>query len=77
MDALLSATTVGGELMALGDECGQIREGYLADLLLVRGNPLQDVAILQHQDSFAMIIKDGAIHKMTLEGARAGQIAAE
>ena len=76
MEALLSATKIGGELMALGDELGQIREGYRADLLLVRGNPLQDVSILQHRENFAMIMKDGALHKLDLQ-PQAGQIAAE
>ena len=75
-EALLSATKVGGQLMALGDELGQVKEGYLADLLLVRGNPVQDVSILQHQDNLAMIMKDGVAHKLDLR-AQAGQIAAE
>ena len=60
----------------MGDELGQVKEGYLADLLLVRGNPLQDVSILQHQANFAMIIKDGACHKLDLT-PQTGQIAAE
>ena len=68
-EALLSATKVGGELMALGDELGQVKEGYLADLLLVRGNPVQDVSLLQHQDNLAMIMKDGAVHKLDLHAA--------
>jgi imidazolonepropionase-like amidohydrolase len=75
-EALLSATKVGGELMAMGDELGQIKEGYLADLLLVRGNPVQDVSILQHRDNLAMIMKDGVAHKLDLR-PQAGQIAAE
>jgi imidazolonepropionase-like amidohydrolase len=62
--------------MALGDELGQIKEGYLADLLLVRGNPVQDVSILQHQDRLAMIMKDGTLHKLDLQ-LQAGRIAAE
>jgi imidazolonepropionase-like amidohydrolase len=76
MEALLSATRTGGELMALGHELGQIKEGYLADLLLVRGNPVQDVSLLQHQANLAMIMKDGALHKLDL-APQAGQIAAE
>jgi imidazolonepropionase-like amidohydrolase len=76
MEALLSATKTGGELMAQGDELGQLKEGYIADLLLVRGNPLQDVSILQHQANLAMIMKDGAPYKLDLS-PQAGQIAAE
>jgi imidazolonepropionase-like amidohydrolase len=76
IEALLSATKIGGELMAMGDELGQIKEGYLADLLLVRGNPVQDVSVLQHRDRLAMIMKDGALHKLDLR-PEASQIAAE
>ena len=43
MEAHLCATRWGGELMRMGGELGQVREGYLADLLLVDGNPLQDI----------------------------------
>ncbi|HEX5078503.1 MAG TPA: amidohydrolase family protein, partial [Geminicoccaceae bacterium] len=75
-EALLSATKIGGELMAMGDELGQVKEGYLADLLLVRGNPVQHVSILQHQHNLAMIMKDGVVHKLDLQ-AQAGQLAAE
>jgi imidazolonepropionase-like amidohydrolase len=62
--------------MARGDELGQVKEGYLADLLLVRGNPVQDVSILQHQHNLAMIMKDGVAHKLDLS-AQEGQLAAE
>ncbi|MEM7021383.1 MAG: amidohydrolase family protein [Pseudomonadota bacterium] len=75
-EALVAATRLGGELMAMGDELGLVKEGYLADLLLVRGNPVQDVSILQHQDNLAMIMKDGAAHKLDLR-PQEGQIAAE
>jgi hypothetical protein len=37
---------------------------------------VQDVSLLQHQHNLAMIMKDGALHKLDLR-ARAGQIAAE
>lgn len=68
-EAMQCATKIGGELMGLGDELGLIKKGYLADLLLVRGNPLTDVSILQHQDSFAMIMKNGVIYKSARGGA--------
>lgn len=47
MDTLVAATRLGGELMQRGDELGQLRPGFLADLLIVDGDPLADIRILQ------------------------------
>ena len=47
MEALVAATKSGGEIMGLGHKLGQIRKGYLTDLLLVDGNPLAELALLQ------------------------------
>jgi imidazolonepropionase-like amidohydrolase len=63
-EALHCATGVGAQLMGLGDELGAVREGFLADLLLVRGDVLADVALLQDTGRLAMIMKDGALHKL-------------
>jgi imidazolonepropionase-like amidohydrolase len=60
-EALRCATVIGAELMGLGHEAGRVKEGFLADLLLVRGDPTKDVSLLQHRDKLAMIMKDGAI----------------
>lgn len=62
-EALTAATKLGGEIMGMGDELGQIRPGYLADLLLVDGDPLRDLALLQDPDRLLMIMKDGKFHK--------------
>jgi hypothetical protein len=49
---------------AAGDEAGEgFKEGYLADLLLVDGDPLTDVRILQNKDRLLAIMKDGKFHK--------------
>ena len=63
VEALRCATVVGAELMGLGGETGRVREGFLADLLLVRGDPTRDVALLQDRDNLAMIMKDGFLYK--------------
>ena len=63
MDAILAATRLGGEIMGMGDRLGQVRAGFLADLLLVEGDPLEDVAILQQRDRFKAIMKDGVFWK--------------
>jgi imidazolonepropionase-like amidohydrolase len=60
-EALTAATKLGGELMAL--DVGLVKEGFLADLLLVDGDPTQDVAVLQDKGKLALIMKDGAIYK--------------
>ena len=75
MEAIQAATRLGGEIMGLGGELGQVREGYLADLILVDGNPLTDVAILQDADKLLAIMKDGSFHKRPAARARAAQAA--
>jgi len=63
MEALVGATRWGGEIMGMGDELGQVREGYLADLLLVDGDPLDDLGMLQKREKLLAIMKDGVFHK--------------
>jgi imidazolonepropionase-like amidohydrolase len=63
-EALASATRVGAELMDMGQELGLVREGYLADLLLVDGDPLADVSLLQRQERLVAIMQNGNLHKL-------------
>ena len=63
MEAIVAATRHGGALMGHEGELGEVREGCLADLLLVDGDPLADIAILQDRDRLLAIMKDGAFHK--------------
>jgi len=63
MEAILAATKLGGEIMMRSHELGQIKPGYLADLLLVDGDPLQDVGILADPKRFRAIMKNGEIHE--------------
>ena len=63
MEAILAATKMGGEIMLRGHELGQIKAGYLADLLLIDGDPLQDVGLLRQRDKLRAIMKDGVLYK--------------
>ena len=63
METLVAATRLGGEIMGHGGELGVVKPGALADLLLVEGDPLGDIAILQDRSALRMIMKDGALHK--------------
>ena len=58
-EVLQAATRLGGEAMMRPDEIGLVKQGYLADLLLVDGDPLADVKVLQDKKRFAFIMKDG------------------
>jgi len=63
MDTLIAATRLGGEIMGMPGELGVVKAGAFADLLLVDGDPLGDIAILQDRSALRMIMKDGALHK--------------
>jgi imidazolonepropionase-like amidohydrolase len=73
-EALKMATADNGELMALSGfinpypgKLGVVEEGALADLLLVDGNPLENIQLVAEPDkNFLVIMKDGAIYKDTL-----------
>jgi imidazolonepropionase-like amidohydrolase len=65
-EALVAATKLGGEIMGMGHELGQIKPGYLADVLLVAGDPVANVAVLQSPEKLTAIMKDGKFHKAPL-----------
>ena len=64
-EALRCATRYGFEAMGNGADLGLIRTGFRADLLLVAGDPLADVRLLQQPDKLLCIMKDGVMHKST------------
>jgi imidazolonepropionase-like amidohydrolase len=63
MEAILAGTKLGGEIMGMSQELGQIKPGYLADVLLVDGDPVANVRILQDKSRLLAIMKDGVFHK--------------
>lgn len=63
MEAILSATTLGGEIMLAPHELGKVAAGYKADLILVNGDPLADITVFQDVNNLRAIMKDGAFHK--------------
>ena len=63
METVVAATKLGGELMGRPGELGVVKAGALADLLLVEGDPLANIEILQDRTALRMIMKDGALHK--------------
>jgi imidazolonepropionase-like amidohydrolase len=50
-------------VMGLGNELGEVKEGYLADLLLVDGDPLKDLNLVVHEKNLHVIMKEGSLYK--------------
>lgn len=73
-DILTMATSVNAELLAMSGPrnpyqgtLGIIEEGALADLLVIDGNPIDDIKLVAKPDqNFMVIMKDGKIYKNTL-----------
>ena len=63
VEALVAATKLGGQIMMRPDELGLVKEGFLADLLLVDGDPVANLAVLQDETRLLAVMKDGAFHK--------------
>jgi len=64
-ETLRGATAYGGEAWVArsGEKMGRVAAGYLADILLVDGNPLHDLSLLQDRNALLAIMKDGQFHK--------------
>ncbi len=69
-EILQSATVVGAELLGRAGELGVVAPGALADLLVVDGNPLQDLKLFQDQGAhLAVIMQGGRLRKNALTAA--------
>ena len=63
MEAIRATTVYGGQIMLRGHELGAVKEGFLADLLLVDGDPLANLAILRDPQRILAVMKDGVFAK--------------
>jgi imidazolonepropionase-like amidohydrolase len=57
--ALLSCTRTAAESMGLYDLIGSVEVGKCADLVIVDGDPFEDITILQDEDKINVVLKDG------------------
>jgi imidazolonepropionase-like amidohydrolase len=63
-ELITSATTIGAEILGMAGRLGVIAPGAHADMLVVDGNPLDDISVLAGQgDNISLIIKGGQIMK--------------
>ena len=68
-DTLVAATATAADLCQLGDR-GRIRDGAVADFLLVDGNPVEDIAAAADRANHLAVIKNGTVHAGSLDRPR-------
>lgn len=64
MESIVAATAGVAKLMMRDDELGKVRDGFLADLILVDGDPLHDINLLQKHARLHVVMINGRIHKI-------------
>ena len=68
-DIIRSATTVGAEIVGLAGRAGVVAVGAFADLLVIDGNPLEDLGLFQDEGRhMRAIMKEGVLVKNELPG---------
>ena len=62
-ETLTAATKLGGEAMGLEGKLGVIAQGWLADMLVVSGDPTANISLLRDKANLKVILKDGKLYK--------------
>jgi imidazolonepropionase-like amidohydrolase len=69
LDAIVSATHVNAEILGLADKLGTIAAGKWADMVVIDGNPLEDVQLFAQPDKVVLVMKEGRVVKDLLGAA--------
>jgi imidazolonepropionase-like amidohydrolase len=69
MQVIVASSRSAAALLHLDDRLGTLAPGMLADLLLVDGDPLEDVRVLEDPDRISLILKGGAVARGQLQAA--------
>jgi imidazolonepropionase-like amidohydrolase len=72
-EAIISSTAGVAKFFMRSHELGKIQPGYYADFILVDGNPLEDIRVLQDHDKLNVIVINGRVHKASRKEYIAGQ----
>ena len=68
MQALVAATGWAAGCLGLEDSIGTVERGKFADLVVVDGDPLADITILQDKDRIRFVMKEGQVHLDRVSG---------
>lgn len=63
MEAIVAATQTASEVLGLEQKIGTIEEGKIADLVVIDGDPLQEITLFQEREKILAIMKEGQFFK--------------
>jgi imidazolonepropionase-like amidohydrolase len=66
MEAIIATTKTASEVLGLEKKIGTLEKEKLADLVVVDGDPLKDIGLLQNKDKVLVIVKEGFFYKNQL-----------
>lgn len=70
MQAIVAATRTAAECLGMEDRLGTLEAGKLADILIVDGDPLADIKVLQNKERIEMVIQNGKVVSNRMEEKR-------
>jgi len=66
MESIVAATRNAADCCCMLEQTGTLETGKLADLIVVRGDPLADIRSLQDHDSVLLVAREGTVFRNTL-----------
>ena len=66
MGAIVSATATNARIFGLDDQIGTVEEGKQANLIVVQGNPVDDIKVLEAAENVKLVVKQGSVLKRLL-----------
>jgi imidazolonepropionase-like amidohydrolase len=63
MEAIVATTKIAAQCLGWEDEVGTLEAGKLADVVIAKTNPIQDIRSLENNDNIALVMKDGKVVK--------------
>ncbi len=61
LETITCATRTGAEIMGLADQVGTLEVGKLADILVVQGDVVSDISLLEQQEKFIAVLQGGIV----------------
>jgi imidazolonepropionase-like amidohydrolase len=61
-ESVMAATINAARCLSLEDQIGTLEPGKYADLIVIKGNPLKDIRVLQEKQRIKLVMREGEVH---------------